>query len=182
MDTLKQKFLYSRPTTKYFTQAVKKEELQLGHTTGSRYVWTNNQWRDERNARGTYTPKFWVEEDFKNPAVTYFVYELSLPKLLFGENLTELEERHLDEVVAKIVAFCQSIGVNIFTQQILNTPPALLAIGKNITLTEVCSCDLALKAIMPFDYKPHAQHRIIAFQDYRGGGIELYFNIKKTDR
>src|SRR3990167_11269187 len=111
MDTLKQKFIYSRPDTEYFSQVIKKEELQLKKITGSRHVWTNNQWRNERIARGIYTPKFWIEQDFKNPETTYFVYELSLPKLLFGENLTELEERHLDAAVAKIVEFCKSIDV-----------------------------------------------------------------------
>jgi hypothetical protein len=174
MDTICLKFPYNLPNNnQYFCeQKVKK---------GGCLLWTNNKWRNEQTAKGLYTPKYWIEEDFINKNRQFFIIEFSAPKMLFNNNLTELKNEHLEPLVEAIISFCRQIKISIFTNQILNARPIVLAIGKNISLTEICSCDLAIKTLFPFDYKPHTNHRVINFDDYKERGKELYFNIKKTE-
>lgn len=181
MDTILLKFKYPRPTTHFFSERIEKKELHLPHISGSRYVWTNNSWRKKELLKGFYVPKFWIEEDFINKDITYFCIEVSLPKIIFQENLTALEAKHLEPIVQSIVEFCKKIEVYIFREQILNCCPTVVAIGKNINLTSLCSCQTALRVLAPFDYKPHAARRVISFNDYRDGGHELYFNIERTE-
>jgi len=182
MDTIRLKFPHPLPRNSlFFSERITKKELHLEHIVGSRHVWTNNKWRNEQIKKGLYLPKYWIEEDFLKPENTFFYVETSVAKIIFKENLSAPESKHLQIFVKQIVDFCHQIGIDIFTEQILNSIPTLLAIGNNIPLTRLCSCNLALKVLAPFDYKPHTEHRIIHFNDYLGGGKELYFNIKKTE-
>lgn len=126
-------------------------------------------------------PKFWIEQDFIDYRKTYFVIEASLPKLIFQENSKGLKNEDLEEVVKAIVNFCRQIGIYIFPIDILNALPTLVAIGKNISITNLCNCDTVLKTLAPFDYKPHAINRMVAFNDYKNNGKELYFNIRGTE-
>lgn len=176
IDTLRLKFKYERMDTFYFQEKIHQKELNLFYASGSRYVWTNNTWRKDRQEQGIYTPKYWIEQDFLNPAKTYFCLESSLPKLLYGENHSIIHEHQFNDIVKALCDFTQEIGVYIFSYQITETIPTLLAIGKNIQLEKLCSCDLALKALKPFDYKAHSKHRVVDFSDYKYRGKELIFS------
>lgn len=176
MDTIRLKFRYLKPDTCFFAEEIRQKELRLAHIPGSRFVWTNNTWRKEQQALGLYVPKYWIEEDFKYPEITYFYFEASLPKLIGEENITALKNNQMDEVVKAISDFCIKIGVYIFPDQIKKCLPTLLAIGKNINITNLCPCNLAIKALKPFDYKTNCQHRIVDFSDHKHGGKETIFS------
>ncbi|MBT4209585.1 MAG: hypothetical protein HOE19_01575 [Candidatus Komeilibacteria bacterium] len=179
IDTIKLKFKYEHKNTFYFQEKIHQRALNLFYATGNRYIWTNNTWRKDRQKQGVYTPKYWIEQDFLNPAKTYFCLETSLPKLLYGENHSIIYEHQLDDTVKALHEFLQTIGVYIFSHQIKSAIPILLAIGKNIHLEKVCPCDLALKALKPFDYKAHSKYRIVDFSDYKYRGKELIFSKGK---
>lgn len=181
MDTIRLKFLYHLPSSDFFSEKVATKELRLAKSSGVRYVWTNTKWRKERTEKGVYTPKYWVQQEFNDGNKTHFVIEFSVPKLIFGENLSEVRQEDFPLVVYAIAAFCKEIGVRIFTTQIEKARPTLVAIGKNISLANICSTSLALRTLAPFDYKPHADYRVVHFSDYKNGGRELYLNIKKTE-
>ena len=181
MDTIRLKFRHTLPNTDYFNEEIRKQELNLTYVAGSRFAWTNNAWRKERQERGLYTPKYWIEEDYKKPEITHFCFEASLPKLLNSENITPLCDGQLEEVITAIINFLKEIGIYIFSTQIKNAVPTLIAIGKNINITKLCSCDLAIKSLKPFDYKSNAKHRVVDFSDYKDKGKELIFSIKKTE-
>lgn len=180
MDTVRLKFRYSLPNNVYFQERILAKELDLEYAKGNRYIWTNNHWRKEQIRQGIYTPKYWIEQDFKNPNTTYFIIETSLPKLIRGENLTELANKYLENVYDALHHFFVQIKVNIFTEQIKNAIPILLSFAQNINLTPLYSCDLALKTLSPFDYKPHSDYRFVEFGD-RHRGREIIFTIKKTE-
>ena len=179
IDTIRLKFKYELKNSSYFQEKIRQRELNLFYAKGSRYIWTNNTWRKDRQKQGIYTPKYWIEQDFLNPAKTYFCLEASLPKLLYGENHSIIHEHQLDDIIKSLREFLQTIGIYIFSHQIKEAIPTLLAIGKNIQLEKICSCDLALKAIKPFDYKAHSKYRIVDFSDYKYGGKEMIFSKGK---
>lgn len=176
MDTIRLKFTYPKPNNCFFEEQIHQKELKLERNPGSRFVWTNNAWRKERQKNGLYVPKYWFEEDFINPKITYFYFEASLPKLIQAENITVLKNNQFDEVVKAIVDFCKTIGISIFSEQIKNAVPTLVAIGTNINITDLCYCHQAIKVLNPFDYKPHSQHRMVNFSDYKHGGKEAIFS------
>ena len=180
MDTVRLKIQLNLPQNNpYFRERVKVRDLGL-HTpiSGSRFVYSNQTWRKERTNQGIYTPKYWIEQDYVNPNITFLVLEFSVPKLLFGENLTELKDEHFPLVVEKLQSFLQEISLYFTRTQIENFTPILFAVGKNLDITNFCSCDTAIHALSPFNNRFRSEHRIIQFNG--NSGKELYFNNKST--
>lgn len=174
MDTIKLKFRYNIPSSIYFQDKIHIKELKSPFSSkGNRFIYTNQKWRKDRKKRGIYTPKFWIEEDYINPEINYFVTEFSIAKLLFGENLTRLKSNDLEDAVVAIKNFFKEIKVNIFETQILNSIPILVAIGKNINVTDLCSCDLAIKSLSMFDDRFRSKQRVILFKDNTGKEINF---------
>ncbi|MBU1037319.1 hypothetical protein KKF32_04860 [Patescibacteria group bacterium] len=176
IDTIRLKFKWHKPDNFYFKEKIHQKELNLFYFSGNRYIWTNNAWRKQKQDQGFYIPKYWIEQDFKNPDKTYICFEASLPKLLNGHNHSVIYEYQFDEVVKTICTFFNSIGIFIYSYQIKEVVPTLLAIGKNIILEKNCSCNLALKALKPFDYKPSSKYRVVDFSDYKNQGKEIIFS------
>lgn len=179
MDTVRLKIPRKLPVgSPYFQEKVHMKELQTEHLKGSRFVYTNNTGRKEQIAKGIYTPKYWIEEDFKNPAITYFCLEASIPKMLFGENMTELETNHFTEAVRAIQTFSKTIRINLFEREILKAVPTLLAVGRNINITKLCSCYSAIKALSLFNDRFRSELRVVMFE--ADTGMELIFSNKST--
>lgn len=176
MDTIRLKFLWDKPDSQYFSQKIHHKELRLSFISGSRFVWTNNTWRKEQQALGFYMPKYWIEQDFKYPDVTYFYFEASLPKLMRGENITPFINYTADEAAKAISDFCRRINIYIFPDEVKRTVPTFIAIGENINLTQICSTSSAIRVLKPFDYKTHSNHRTIEFSDQKHGGREAIFS------
>ncbi len=176
VDTIRLKFRYIKPETSYFSQRIHQREIKTNFISGGRFVWTNNAWRKEQQGLGLYVPKYWIEQHFKYPEITYFCFEASLPKLMGGENITALNNSQFDEVVKAISNFCKKVGVFIFPDQIRKTIPTLVAIGENLNLTGLCTVNHAIKSLKPFDYKTHSDHRTVDFTDHKYGGKEAIFS------
>ncbi len=179
MDTILLKFNYHLPNTDFFKERILTKDLNLEPGKGKRYVFTNNEWRKQRQENGLYTPNYGIGEDFVIPSLTYFYIECSLPKLLFGHSAAELQDTHLNPLIASLQAFFREIGIDINTRQILNAIPTKVAIAKNIDLTRFCSVHLALKALSPFDCKRNIKRRIVDFSDCKYGGKEHIFSTRE---
>jgi hypothetical protein len=180
MDTVRLKTQFNMPpNSPYFSEQVKARDLGL-HTSigGSRFVYSNQTWRKERKLRGLYTPKYWIEQDYINPNITFLIIEFSAPKLLFGENLTALREEHFPAVVEKLQDFLKEISIYMTKIQIENLTPIVLAVGRNLNITDVCSCDIAMQALSPFNNRFRSESRLIQFEGNLGR--EMYFNNKST--
>lgn len=184
MDTVRLKFTYNLNAIakanleQFFCEEIPQRKLKMTNSNkGSKPVLTNNAWRKERRKSGLYTPKYWIERDFTMPQITYFVIELSIPKLIFGTSAIAAKSEHLSLAVQKIKDFCSSIGIFIFEKQILETMPTALAFGKNIDITKIGTCIQAISILSLFNDRFRSDCYIIRLEK---GGIELYFNSKSS--
>ena len=148
MDSIRLKFRYNLPNTFYFKEKIQQKELGV---YGKRFVFTNNTWRKEVIKRERYCSKYWIEQDFIYPKITFLVIEFSVGKLINGENLTPIKETDLPRMTDKLMEFFNQIGLCITRKDILNSIPLLVAVGKNINITDLCYADTAIKAISMFD-------------------------------
>ena len=143
------------------------------------YNFTNNKWRKSEQKKGRYVPRYGIMPDYKNPDKKWFYMELSIPKLLFGDNITDIHEYDFETLVQAIFDFCQEIGMPILKPEIRATEPTLFAISKNIDLSDICSCKEAIRVLKFFDYKTYSKHRKIEFNNERYGGSEIIFSTKQ---
>jgi len=168
IDTLKLKFPIQSFNADFFNEKIRGKD-----------GWTNNTWRKERRALGLYVPKFSVELDYIHPSKKYLYLEFSAPKLLNGTNTLAITDCQLDELIKAVVDFCQEIGQFIFSEQIKHCQPTLIALGRNINLTALCSANNALRVLACFDYKSRNKHRLVDFSDRPHGGREVIYSIKE---
>ena len=182
MDTIRLKIKYRLTDTdnlKYFQEKKLAKDLDWQYLQGSRYILTNETWRKEEQKKGRYMPLYWLEEDYIWGAKkTYFCLQVSLPKAIGGENVITTVDDKWEQVLSYTAAFCRELGLHIFEPQIKKAMPTLVAVGKNLTLESRWYCDTVLRALSPFNFKPHAQFRGVDFSDYKNGGKEIIFSLK----
>ncbi|MCR4330217.1 MAG: hypothetical protein NUV65_06770 [Candidatus Roizmanbacteria bacterium] len=87
---------------------------------------------------GIYKPRLTLSKRFNisgrfEPTLSI---ELSLPKLLFGNNFDELVETDFPKIVEKLRLRLKSMGVLVFTQTLVNSPVSSIHYSKNIPLTD----------------------------------------------
>jgi len=184
MDTVRLKFRYDWNSIAqecfelYFSEQIPQRKLEkMTPTNSSRSVYTSNAWRKEQQKNGIYVPKYWLEADFVDPSITYFVIELSIPKLLFGTSAREPRNEHRDLAVQKIQEFCLAIGIRLFKQQIFGTIPSAVSFGKNIDITSLATCEQAITVLSRFNDRFRSD--IYTYRPAKGGS-ELYFNSKSS--
>lgn len=184
MDTIRLRFPYGWDNIPqdirelFFCEVIGARELgKIGETKSSRPVRTNNKWRKERQKEGIYTPKYWIETDFVDSSKTYFVLEVSLPKLIFGTSAKGLKNSDFEPVVKAIQDFCASVGIKIFERLIMDTVPMAVAFGKNTDITDFATCEQAVAILSRFNDRFRSD-----CYTYRPklGGVELYFNTKSS--
>ena len=184
MDTVRLKFRYDWNSIAqeyfelYFSEQIPQRKLEkMTPTNSSRSVYTSNAWRKEQQKNGIYVPKYWLEADFVDPSITYFVIELSIPKLLFGTSAREPRNEHRDLAVQKIQEFCLAIGIRLFKQQIFGTIPSAVSFVKNIDITSLATCQQAITVLSRFNDRFRSD--IYTYRPAKGGS-ELYFNSKSS--
>ena len=144
----------------------------------SRFVYIPKDWRDERIKQGIYTPKIWFQDDFKNPKNKIFFIEVSVPKFIYGHNAIIPKDSDLETFVKKIQDLLSEIGARkIFSKEILDTTPSLVAFGCNMDFTKVCSCDQAIETLSAFDDRFRSECHTIK---PKNGGNELYYSTKAS--
>ncbi len=87
---------------------------------------------------GIYKPRLTVTRRFncsKRFEETLAI-ELSLPKLIYGNNFDELENRHFTETVEKLVQVLATMGVRVFTRILVLAPVSTVHYSKNIPLID----------------------------------------------
>jgi hypothetical protein len=93
--------------------------------------------------------------------------ELSLPKLLYGNNFNELQYKDFKAIVDKLVAILASMGVVVKSQDLINAPVLAIHYSKNIPLTDGST---------PYHYINKIKEANVRFSldtnqtDYRNGG------------
>lgn len=118
---------------------------------------------------GVYRPSFTY---CQNPPGTnkprHVLYvKLSVPKLIFGNNLQEATEAHRSEVVYRIQQELERIGLKLSTEQIRKTELTKLDIAKNVPFWNHTSASQVIKDIATTDLSAVYD---VARQDFRNGG------------
>ena len=174
-DTFRLKFRRDLPqNNSFFKEKIHSKELNLENNS-SRFVYTNNEWRKAQQQLKIYTPKYWIEQDFKYKEITYFVIEFSWPKLIGTDSSKEITPYDLNTGVNLLLKFIRGLGIFMFESEVLNAIPIVLSVCKNIDITKLCSCDLAIEALSPFSDRFRSEQRRICFLDTKYGGKEVHF-------
>jgi len=88
--------------------------------------------------RGEYKPRLTIAKRFNCSGrfEQTLSIELSLPKLIYGNNFVELTDTDFDTVVSKLSIVLKTMGIKIFTEKINNAPVSSIHYSKNIILKD----------------------------------------------
>jgi len=88
--------------------------------------------------RGEYKPRLTIAKRFNCSGrfEQTLSIELSLPKLLYGNNFIELTNSDFNIVVSKLSEVLKTMGIRIFTSKINNAPVSAIHYSKNIILKD----------------------------------------------
>ncbi|MBT3230820.1 hypothetical protein HN358_03520 [Candidatus Uhrbacteria bacterium] len=99
--------------------------------------------------------------------------EFSAPKLLYGNNLDELNEDDFDAVVATIKRRCDEMGVKIWGGSIDNAHVSTIHFGKNIELQGGYTSTLAIQEIAKLHGSTQQDHNKADFRN-EGHAYQIY--------
>lgn len=105
-----------------------------------------------------------------------FTYELhiefSVPKIIFGENLSELSDEDMDEVVTTLVRKLLSMGIETSTTAIKKATVTRVHFGKNILLPYPMTVRDVINELKKADVGKRME---VNMREYRNDGESLYF-------
>jgi len=132
---------------------------------------TNNPKAADRK-KGIYKPKLTI---IKRAKELYLKIEFSAPKLLFGNNLEEIGEGDFEEVVNKLRATVQEMGVMLWTRQIEEAKVVGFHPSKNIVLTNGYTASFAIRELSKIDLSKKMDIERVGFRN-DGEALQFYSN------
>ncbi|MFA6376981.1 MAG: hypothetical protein WCX69_06300, partial [Candidatus Paceibacterota bacterium] len=114
-----------------------------------------------------YKPKLTV---YKRGYQVWLKIEFSAPKLVFGDNVNELQEDDFLEVVARLRAVLARMGVRLPVGLLENAPISAVHPSKNISLTNGYTAIFAIRELVKISVSEKFD---MDFKEYRNGGEEL---------
>jgi hypothetical protein len=121
-----------------------KEEAERSKKKNFRYL---RHFRLHVDSNGIYTPQVEVYEKVnkgQNGVEYEMVVTLSLPKLLYGNNLQEIEVSDLAKLISFVHDRLYAVGIQCSEESILSAPVSVVHFCKNILLSK----DMLLRAIL----------------------------------
>jgi len=116
-----------------------KNPFQRDKTNVGRGYFTlvQNPTKSELN-RGIYKPRLTLTNRFNTTGRSEETLgiELSLPKLIYGNNFDELQDTDFERVVFSLQRVLKTMGVFVFKELLINAPVSTVHYSKNITLTD----------------------------------------------
>lgn len=73
--------------------------------------------------------------------------ELSLPKLIFGNNFDELEDKYFDDIILKLRSTLEEMGILINNMDLVNAQVSSVHYSKNIALTDYSTCSTVINEL-----------------------------------
>jgi len=118
---------------------LRKEDFQkdTNNTTRGYFKYVNNPTKGEL-LRGIYKPRITMTKRF-NCSMTFgptLTIELSLPKLMFGNNFVELVDNDFEVVAEKLSNVLKEMGILVYTDKLINAPVSSIHYSKNIILND----------------------------------------------
>lgn len=143
------------------------------NTKGLFYKWTNNPTSQDKRS-GIYKPRLTLIK--KRKEKTYNEYEhllkieFSAPKMIYNDNVNELDENDFAELVKVLKLRLADMGVNVDEEAIRNADVSSFHPAKNIPLTNGSTSTLAIKELS----KINLNEKLDMNQtDFRNGGHSL---------
>lgn len=116
---------------------------------------------------GVYKPKLTITRRGRE---IYLKTEFSAPKLIFGNNLDEIEKSHFDEIVFKLRKLIEEMGVRLWSWQIEKAEVLSFHPSKNILLSKGYNSLFAIRELFKIDVSKKFD---ITKVKYSNGGEEL---------
>lgn len=132
---------------------------------------TNNR-RKEDKKNEIYKPKLTL---IKRDKVVLLKIEFSAPKVMFGDNLNEIEEEDFEEMVAKLNEMVKEMGVILQPEQIKNGKVIGLHPSKNIPLTNKYTSSFAIRELAKVNVSQKMDIQRVGFRN-EGESIQIYSN------
>lgn len=132
-------------------------------------------------SQGVYRPRFTFIRRLngKNGGIVHeLTIEVSLPKLLFGNNFEEVTEKDFDEIADKIVVSMSNVGIPIDKKQIIEASVRRVDFGKNIILPKYASIASTIEDIKSTDISKVYNSRDTIFEN---GGIGFQIHCNTMD-
>lgn len=145
------------------------------------YIRAINNPTSAEKRRGIYRPRFTFSRRVigKSSNIVYeLAIEVSLPKLLFGNNFEEVSEKDFDVIVEKIVESANGVGVLINKEQVVGASVSRIDFGKNIILPKYVSTTSIIKDISSVDISKTYNIRKTIFEN---GGICFQVHCNSMD-
>lgn len=130
-----------------------------------------NPTADDRK-RGIYKPKLTI---MKRGGMTILKTEFSAPKMIFGNNLEELEDKNYLELVLKIQRIIREMGVSLNVQQIEKAKVIGFHPSKNIVLTSGYTSSFAIRELSKINLTQKMDIERIGFRN-GGESMQIYAN------
>ncbi len=131
----------------------------------------NNPTEADRKRWG-YMPRLTV---IKRGRALYLKIEFSAPKLLFGNNLDEIEESDFDEIASKLQKMIKEMGVRLWTFQIENAEVIVFHPSKNIPLSEGYTSSFAIGELSKINLSQKLDLEKVNFRN-NGEALQFYSN------
>lgn len=121
----------------------------------------------QRNQSGGYMPKLTI---IRTRQGIILRIELSLPKLMFGNNVEELDNQDFEAVQEKLVKALALMGVEVHDEALSRAEVAAIHFGKNIPLTDYSSITMIMGELQKMNL---TQRLDLTRTEYRNEGHAL---------
>lgn len=135
------------------------------------FKYTNNPTKEDRDTE-IYKPKLTA---IKRGSIIYLKIEFSAPKLLFGNNLDESEEKDFDEAVSKLQKTIEEMGVKLWTREIENAEVIAFHPSKNIPLSKGYTSSFAIRELAKINLTQKLDLERVSFRN-NGEALQFYAN------
>ena len=96
--------------------------------------------------------------------------EFSIPKLLFGNNFDEVEEKQFEEIIKRLRDILDHMGVQVLPETLRGASVSAIHYSKNIPLMDYSTPSMILKELSKIDLN---QRLDLNQTDFRNGGPQF---------
>lgn len=104
--------------------------------------------------------------------------ELSLPKIVYGNNFDELQDKDLGVVISKLQKAMREMGVWLFTRMLEDAEVRAVHYSKNFVFTDYTSCSSVLQMLRTADISKTYD---VQNTNFRNGGYVLHVHTNSLD-
>lgn len=125
---------------------------------------------------GLYKPKLTVTKRMvKGGPQINLTIEFSAPKLLFGNNFDELEEKDFEEVIRRLESRLLRMGVEVKREDLMGATVSAIHFSKNIAFTDYSTVSSVLRYLERIDLNGRLD---LNKTDFRNKGAAVYYYSK----